>query len=81
MNHRAILNVHPIAQANGIDIAAKYGVEPDTAVIAYDYIAHDSGVSAKGLFTDLGVKPRTDFTSAIVLCGCYFLNNIILIIS
>ena len=54
MKNRAVLNVYPVTDADGIDIAAQHRVEPDAAFVADDRVADNRGVVCqKTVFADL----------------------------
>jgi hypothetical protein len=51
-----ILNIHFIPHFNKMDIATDYGIEPNTALIAHNDIAHYRGIFCnKTIFGDLGI--------------------------
>ena len=54
----AVLNVHTVADADGVHIAPKDGVEPDATVAADGDIAYDGGVFGQvGILADLRGEP------------------------
>jgi hypothetical protein len=55
MNNHPILYIHIPADPDVMDIAAHHGIEPDTAVISYDYIPGNCGIfSHETPFPDIG---------------------------
>ena len=44
MKHGAVLNVHTVADADGIYISSKYCIEPYAAIPSHYYIADDGGI-------------------------------------
>lgn len=55
VDHRTILHIYLVAHPDTVHIATDHGIEPYTAVIAHDHIAHDSGIrSQKTIGTELG---------------------------
>lgn len=44
MDDDAILDIHLVADADAVDIAADDGIEPDAAVIAHLHVSHDGSV-------------------------------------
>ena len=66
MQNTSILDVNSIAYTYRIDVTAQYGAKPYTAIISYFYISYNSCVVCEeAVFSDFGVKPRTDFIKAI----------------
>jgi hypothetical protein len=58
VNDGAILNIHFITYANAVYIAPYYGIEPNTAIIAHNHIAHDGGIRRnKNITSKLWVNP------------------------
>jgi hypothetical protein len=44
MDDRAILNINIVANTNGVNITANYGIEPHTAIITHYYVTYNGGV-------------------------------------
>ena len=62
VQYGAVLNVHTVADADGIDIAAQHGAEPYAALVAHDHIAHYNGVAGqKTIFAYNGVEAPYTF--------------------
>jgi uncharacterized membrane protein (GlpM family) len=58
VNNGAILNIHFISDANAVYIAPHHGIEPDAAIVAHYYIAHDGGIGGnKAIASELWVNP------------------------
>ena len=47
VQHRAVLNVHAVANGDGVHVATQHGAKPDAALVAHRHIAYDSGVVGK----------------------------------
>ena len=44
MQHASVLDVHSVADVDGVDIASQHGVEPDATFVADGHIADDGGI-------------------------------------
>jgi hypothetical protein len=50
-----VLDIHPVAHLDAVDIASDHGIEPDAAFVAYLYIAYDSSIGRnKAIFSKAG---------------------------
>ena len=55
MQDAAVLDVHIVANADAVHVAAQHGVEPDATVVADDYISHHCRIFRKiAVFAYLG---------------------------
>jgi hypothetical protein len=55
MNDGPILHIHFIADADAVHVTPDYRIEPNTAIVADDHIAHDGAIgSKKAIVTDFG---------------------------
>jgi hypothetical protein len=53
-----ILNIYFISHAYAVYIAPHYSIEPNTAIIAHNYIANDGGIGGnKAITSKLRVNP------------------------
>jgi len=60
MNDGTILHIDFIAHADAVYISAQYCIEPHTAIVTHNYIAHDSGIWSKVAVTSNGRKNAFD---------------------
>jgi hypothetical protein len=57
VEHRAVLDVHFVADADKIHVAAHHGLVPHGAVVAHGHIADDGGVfGEETVFPELGLE-------------------------
>jgi hypothetical protein len=62
MQYAAVLYVYTVADTDGIDIATQYSVEPNTAIVADDYIANDGCIIGEiAILADNGIKASDRF--------------------
>ena len=58
MKYGTVLNVHTVADTDGVYISPKYCIEPYAAIISHYYIADDGGIVGQiTILTDLRSKP------------------------
>lgn len=62
MEYGAVLDVHSVADADGVHIAPKYGIEPYATVSSHYYVANNRGVVGQiTVFADLRSKSSDRF--------------------
>ena len=62
VEYGAVLDVHPVADADGVHISPEYGIEPYATVFSHYYIADNGGVVGQiTVFTDLRSKSSDRF--------------------
>ena len=44
VEHTTVLDVHTVADGDGVDIAAQHSVEPHAALVAHSYITNNGGI-------------------------------------